>query len=287
MNLIESSAPPDHRRNGMEIRDAAYRPADCATAAPDRRFSTPAGHGTRLASSSGELMIRSRILKHSLIDYPGKVSCVLFLPGCNFHCPYCHNPQLVAAGEPAADPAAVSSLWPFLEDRRGFLDAVVVSGGEPTLHAGLPAICRRIRQMGFAVKLDTNGSRPDVLRKLLAEDVVDYIAMDVKSDPRRYVPLLCNRDARRQIEASIELILNSGRPHEFRTTCVRPLVDAAAVRSIVRLIGGCHLYVLQALRVDRVLHPGFFQDRDRACDDRERRRLRDLAAPSVQACVLR
>lgn len=123
--------------------------------------------------------------KFSLLDYPGKISAVVFTQGCNFRCPYCHNPELV-------DPARYQECLPeeeifsFLETRRGKLEAVTVTGGEPTLQKSLAPFLRRIKDMGFLVKLDTNGSRPDVLEELLRQKLIDYIAMDIKAPLEKY-----------------------------------------------------------------------------------------------------
>lgn len=121
--------------------------------------------------------------KNTIIDYPGKVSCVLFLSGCNFSCPYCHNPNLVKVDGLPSCFLDEQTVLNFLEKRRGFLGGVVISGGEPTLQRDLFVLCKRIKQIGYPVKLDTNGSRPEVLKRLLKEGLVDYIAMDIKNRP--------------------------------------------------------------------------------------------------------
>jgi pyruvate formate lyase activating enzyme len=128
-------------------------------------------------------MIFGGLQKNSFSDYPGGISCVVFLTGCNFHCPYCHNPDLARGA--TADGGELSLPWlrDFLTARKGFLDAVVVSGGEPTLQTDLAELCACVREAGYPLKLDTNGSNPDALRRLLAENLVDYIAMDVKTAP--------------------------------------------------------------------------------------------------------
>jgi pyruvate formate lyase activating enzyme len=124
------------------------------------------------------------LLKNSMIDYPGKLSCGIFLSGCNFDCPYCHNPDLIPkAGQQVMNEVDMEELLAFLEQRRGKLDGVVIGGGEPTLQEGLFCFIRRLRRLGFAIKLDTNGSRPDVLEIVLKEGLADYIAMDIKAPP--------------------------------------------------------------------------------------------------------
>ena len=128
--------------------------------------------------------------KNSLIDYPGKIACVLFVCGCNFDCPYCHNPELVK--ETIENPLAFheNKAYDFLKKRKGLIDAVVISGGEPTLQADLADVCQHIKQMGFLVKVDTNGSRPEVVRQLIVDKLVDYLAMDIKTDPPAYSPVI-------------------------------------------------------------------------------------------------
>jgi pyruvate formate lyase activating enzyme len=225
--------------------------------------------------------------KQSLIDYPGKISCVLFLAGCNFDCPYCHNPQL--AGDPACRPEAVAEneVIRYLTERRSWLEGVVISGGEPTLHADLPDLCRRIKSMGYPVKLDTNGSRPQMIRTLVDAGLVDYLAMDIKTEPERYtegVAPTCDRTA---LLASLQIIMDSGLDYEFRTTCVRPLVTSATIRHIARLISGSRHYSLQPFRECRMLHPDYFRGIDPAYSPEEMEHFRRIAEPWVSACTVR
>jgi pyruvate formate lyase activating enzyme len=225
--------------------------------------------------------------KHSFIDYPGKVSCVVFLAGCNFDCPYCHNPQLT--GAPSRRPAAVTGeeLFAFLGERRGFLDGVVISGGEPTLNPDLPDFCSRVKQLGYAVKLDTNGSRPRMIARLIREGLVDYVAMDIKTDPERYEGCIAGRCDGSALLASLQVVMASALDYEFRTTCVKPLVTADAVERIARLIQGCRRYVLQPFKEADLLHPEFFNALDPACSPAEMDRLKCIAEPWVQTCRVR
>ncbi len=228
------------------------------------------------------------IQKSSLIDYPGRVSCVLFLSGCNFDCPFCHNPDLATGCARCPEFEQEERLFSFLERRKHFLDGVVISGGEPTLQRDLEALCRRIKQMGYAVKLDTNGSRPQVLKRLLDRNLVDYIAMDVKTDPLRYAPILCSEKDPTAVLASIDLIMAEAPDYEFRTTCVRPLVDEKVVERIAQLIDGARLYVLQHLEEDcAILHPDYFRQSHPGFDAEALQSLQRIAAPHVQRCILR
>lgn len=225
--------------------------------------------------------------KHSLIDFPGKVGCVLFLAGCNFTCPYCHNPQLVGPPGPRADALPIEDALLFLEKRRGLIEGVVVSGGEPTLQRGLADACRRIKAMGYAVKLDTNGSRPKVIRRLAAEGLVDYLAMDIKTEPERYPGCISRRCAARAVSESIRQVMESGIDYEFRTTCAKPLVTPQTIEQIARLIRGCRRYVLQPFKAGRILRPDFFGGIDPCASALEMETLKEIAAPWVERCILR
>jgi pyruvate formate lyase activating enzyme len=227
------------------------------------------------------------VQKNSLIDYPGKVSCVLFLSGCNFSCPYCHNPDLARGrlmGNACPDEKAV---YDFLERRKGFLDGVVVSGGEPTLDKGLFLLCEKIKRMGYPIKLDTNGSQPQVIKQLIDEGLVDYIAMDVKTDLLYYSPLIVKDSDPAQILASIHTIMETAGAYEFRTTCVKPIVDEHSIAKIAKAIRGATLYVLQHFRNGRVLHPEYFAENQRSYDEDGLRHLKSIAEPWVKKCIIR
>ena len=232
-------------------------------------------------------MVFGGLQKSSLIDYPGKISCVIFLSGCNFDCPYCHNPDL-AKGIPSV-PGFIdeNSIYDLLESRKKFLDGVVISGGEPTLQKNLIPFCKKIKQIGYPIKLDTNGSRPQVLHKLIDMGLVDYIAMDVKTDPFHYAPLIVKDDIPDLILASIRIIMESSVEHEFRTTCIKALVDVHVIKSIARIITGSMLYVLQQFFNTGVLHPEFFQDNDRRYNDDELTYFKSIAEPWVKKCIIR
>ena len=222
-----------------------------------------------------------------MIDYPGKVACVVFLSGCNFTCPYCHNPALVGGAAPGPPAVTEAALFAFLSARRSFLDGVVVSGGEPTLHDDLPALCARVKALGYPVKLDTNGSRPGMLSALVRRGLVDYLAMDVKTDPFAYAPLIHTGIAPETLLTSIRGIMASGLPYEFRTTCIRPLVDEEILAGVCRRIQGAEQYILQQFHDAEVLDPGFCRDRRRRFSDDELSALRDACAPWVRSCTVR
>jgi len=249
---------------------------------------TPGSKTDPIDTGSEEPMLRiGGLRKTSLIDYPDKVSCVVFLAGCNFHCPYCHNPDLAGDMTDAAAACPADQFYRFLDSRRSFLDGVVISGGEPTLQPGLVLLCEQIKQLGYAVKLDTNGSRPQVLQKLLGAGLIDYVAMDIKTDPVHYSPFIQAEGHPDRILESIRITMESAPAYEFRTTCVKPLVNAAAVEKIGRLIRGAQLYVLQRFQDARILQPEFFRDMDPAFSEDELREMQSLVQPYVGQCFIR
>ena len=189
--------------------------------------------------------------KLTLLDYPGKVACTVFLAGCNFRCPYCHNAELIDRILPPV--MSGEELLGFLKKRRGLLDGVCVTGGEPTLRGGeLRDLIRDIKALSFAVKLDTNGTRPDLLEALCAEGLVDYVAMDIKNSPDRY-PETAGVDAPQmdRIRESVRFLLDGTVDYEFRTTVVRELFDDNSFLGIGPWIRGAKRYFLQS-----------FEDRD-------------------------
>ena len=232
-------------------------------------------------------MFLGGIQKNSLIDFPGKVSCVLFLSGCNFACPYCHNPDLARGAPPPASRIRLETAFEFLEKRHGLLDGVVISGGEPTLESRLAEICTRIKTLGFQVKLDTNGSRPDILARLFDEDRLDYVAMDIKAPLALYTPVISPREVAAEIEKSIDLIMSSGVDYEFRTTCARPFAGPETIGDIARSIQGARKYVLQKFNLTDVLDPAFFKDHPQQPDDSQLEKIREKIAPLFEVCTLR
>jgi len=232
-------------------------------------------------------MLIGGLQKASLIDYPGKVSCVIFLVGCNFKCPYCHNPELVNRHLYKGPCLSGKALCQFLSKRRSLLNGVVISGGEPTLQNDLFPLCEKIKRMGFQLKLDTNGSQPGIIRSLINEGLIDYVAMDIKTDPFRYSPVVTKRSNPERIFSSIQLIMGSDVPYEFRTTCVRPIVTEETVETITKTIRGAKRYVLQPFSSRKILDPGYFREVGSGYKEHELLRLKSIADPWVQECTVR
>jgi pyruvate formate lyase activating enzyme len=231
-------------------------------------------------------MILAGLQKNSFIDYPGRISCVLFTTGCNFICPYCHNAPLARGEYPArVEPADVIE---FLKSRRGMLDGVVVTGGEPTLEKGLVDLCRAVKTLGYAVKLDTNGSRPEVLRLIVEQRLVDFIAMDIKAPLDSYHPFCRDPEIQERLAESIRIVMQDAPAYEFRTTCAKPFITADAVETIARTIAGATDYVLQPFnRRAECLDPEFNRRQDPTLFTEEMQRLKALAAPFVGICKIR
>jgi pyruvate formate lyase activating enzyme len=220
--------------------------------------------------------------KTSLIDYPGKVSAIVFTIGCNFHCPYCHNPELV---DETAEEISEEDFFTFLEKRVGLLDAVTITGGEPTLHDDLPSFVERIKQLGFLVKLDSNGTRPDMLRQLIAQKLVDYIAMDIKAPLAKYEHTIARPADLQKIQESITLLSEGRVPYEFRTTVVKALLPPEDFPAIGELIRGAEVYYLQKFIPTKLLNPGF---RKKAVyTDEEFAELKTVMEQYVQTCHIR
>lgn len=184
----------------------------------------------------------------SLSDFPGKTAAILFTQGCNFCCPYCHNRSLWPS-QPAGPPVkTVPQVLSFLKERKGRLGGVVITGGEPTLQGGLAEFLGALKGLGFAVKLDTNGSRPEVVAGLLADDLIDYVAMDVKAPPEKYERLCGRRVVMDAIRSAIDIIAASGVAHHFRTTRYPVLLSEADIEGIKKLLPPRSEFRLQAYR---------------------------------------
>ena len=174
--------------------------------------------------------------KMTLLDFPGKIACTVFLGGCNFRCPFCHNSELLM-GKPEKL-MEDEDFFKFLKSRKGLLDGVCVSGGEPTLYKNLPEFLARIKELGFLVKLDTNGSRPEVVRELVEKNLVDYIAMDVKNSPAMYAQTIgLETMDLTPIEESLRFLIGGTVPYELRTTLVSQLHTEESIQDMGAWLG--------------------------------------------------
>ena len=189
-------------------------------------------------------------------DFPGHIASTIFLPGCTFRCPYCHNADLVLRPETLAD-VPLDLFIAFLDARKGWLEGLCVSGGEPLLHPEIEGLLAVIKERNLLVKLDTNGSRPDRLERLIEAGLVDWIAMDVKAPLARYAEVVRAPVDPAAVARSAEIVRASGRPHVFRTTVVPGLVGPEDVRKIGEWLNGAPSYRIQSFSPARTLDPSF------------------------------
>jgi len=204
-------------------------------------------------------MIISGLQKTTLIDYPGKIAAIVFTRGCNFRCRYCHNPELV---DPEVYYPEISQekIIDFLEKRRNVLEGVVITGGEPLIHSDIKDFLKKLRGLDYAVKLDTNGSNPVLLKELIAEKLIDYIAMDLKHLPERYHEITPSQPDIKKIKQSIAVIKKSGLPYEFRTTVLPRFFKKEDFEKIGKLLKGVKAYYLQQFRPIKTLDSSFAEE---------------------------
>ena len=182
--------------------------------------------------------------KTTLLDFPGKVACTVFTGGCNFRCPFCHNASLVTKLDNAPD-ISEQEVLSYLSKRKGILDGVCITGGEPLLQTDIIPFLEKIKEIGLLIKLDTNGSKSEVLEKIISNRLVDYIAMDIKNSFDKYA-MTCGLDTiPENVDKSIDIIMNSGIPYEFRTTVVKELHESDDIKKIGERIEGANGYFLQ------------------------------------------
>ena len=190
-------------------------------------------------------MLLGGLQKTTLIDYPKKIAATVFLAGCNFRCPFCHNPELVFPDKLGNGFLKEKDFFSWLDKRKGKLEGICITGGEPTLQKDLLHFLRKIKKRKFLIKLDTNGSRPDILRRAFKENLLDYVAMDIKNSPEKYALTVGTKVDLERIKLSVELIRNSGIDYEFRTTVAPKLHFSKDLLAIARWLKGAKKYVLQ------------------------------------------
>lgn len=199
------------------------------------------------------------LTKTSLIEYPGMISAVVFTQGCNFRCPYCHNPELV---EPSLSNPKIpeNEVIDFLKRRKKYLEAVVITGGEPCLQEDLIDFIVKLKEIGYMVKLETNGSFPEVLSKIIERKLVDFISMDIKGPLDKYDIIAGVKVDISKIKESISLIMDSGIDFEFQTTVVKSMLEEKDFEKIGNLIKGAKSYVLQRFVPSKTLNPEFMKE---------------------------
>ncbi len=225
--------------------------------------------------------------KNSLIDFPGNIACVVFTSGCNFICPYCHNPDL-AAGPKEAGSLYNTTIFSFLEKRKGQLTGVAITGGEPTLQPDLLEFCQQVQSMGYKIKLDSNGTRPHILENLLDKQLIDYLAMDIKTSLANYPLVIRGNFDVDKIRESIELIQKKAPAYEFRTTCARPFITKEIMADIAVMIKGAQRYVLQKCSQNvQVLDPGFLKEAHHFFSPEEMQELQAIVQGAAKTIAMR
>ncbi|MFH1583735.1 MAG: anaerobic ribonucleoside-triphosphate reductase activating protein [Actinomycetota bacterium] len=250
-------------------------------------------------------MIIGGLQKFSLIDYPHKISAIIFTIGCNFRCPFCHNPELVNPGlYPEKIPE--NNVFEFLESRREKLDAVVISGGEPTLHKDLYQFISKLKSMGFLIKLDTNGTYPNILNRLIKDNLLNYIAMDIKGSLDRYEEIVTTKVNLENIKDSINIILSLDKSsktkdipnkktyykspdtkinYEFRTTVLPKFHNEDEIHKIGKLVNGAKLFILQKFYPSKTLNLKFLKENQ--FSDDQMLKFKKILENYVQKCLIR
>ncbi len=206
-------------------------------------------------------MFIAGLQRTTLIDYPGKLACVVFLAGCNFRCPWCYSSELVLPLKIVSQPKMEEKeFFDFLRERQGLLEGVVICGGEPTINKDLPQFIEKIKKLGFFIKLDTNGSNPKILQDLADLKLIDYVAMDIKISPdsQVYKDLMTEGVTIDNIKESVEFLKNGKLDFEFRTTVVNTVHTKDDFVKIAKWIGGTNVkYYLQNFRAEKTIDPAF------------------------------
>lgn len=223
--------------------------------------------------------------KTTLIDFPGHVSAMVFTQGCNFTCPYCHNPQTQVTSQD--ETLHTKDVLEFLASRRACTQGLVISGGEPCLHKELPDFCRQVKALGFAIKLDTNGSRPAMLQQLLEEQLVDYVAMDIKASPWDYPKDIAPSPLGLNLLQSLALLEESQINHEYRITCVSPFISKDNILSILENLKKHVPVFLQQAKTETVLCPDFFVQQGHALGQEDINHIHQMARKAKYNCLLR
>ncbi len=221
--------------------------------------------------------------KFTLIDYPGKVACMVYTIGCNFRCPYCHNPELV--DETVEKTYSERQILDFLDKRKNMLDGVVITGGEPTMHGDLLDFMEEVKKRGYLVKLDSNGTRPEIIQKAIDRRLVDYIAMDIKSPLSKYESIAAHPVDSDAIRKSIAILMENAVDYEFRTTVIKAMLSPEDIQEIGKEIMGARRYYLQKFIPTKILNAQF--RKKVTYSDDEFKSFQALLAKHVDYCGIR
>ncbi len=230
--------------------------------------------------------------RFTLIDYPGKVACIVFLSGCNFKCSWCYSSELVLPDKIKKQPEIdQEEFFSFLKKRKGKIDGVVICGGEPTINSDLFDFVKKIKEEGFSVKLDTNGSSPEVLKNLIHSNLLDYIAMDIKGaikgeeEKRKYSEIVGTSIDIEKIKESIKIIMESGIDYEFRTTVIPDIHKEEDIEKIGEAIKGAKAYYLQNFLPEKTIEEGFINKKPFLKEDINK--FKNIASIFVKKCEIR
>ncbi len=224
--------------------------------------------------------------KLTLIDFPGKLACTVFLIGCNFRCPWCYSRELVLSEEIKKQPKiSEKDFFDFLKTRKRLLEGVVVCGGEPTINKDLPEFIKKIKKLGYSVKLDTNGSNPTMLKDLIDKKLIDYVAMDIKLPKEKYPKFFGKQVKVKNIEESIKILKNSKIDYEFRTTIVPTILTKEDIIKIADWIKSAPKYYLQNFRAEKTIDPKF--EKVKPYPDKYLLEIHKAISPFFEVCQIR
>ncbi len=227
--------------------------------------------------------------KNSLIDFPKTIACVVFTQGCNLACPYCHNPDLIAH-TPKEDTSLYDEtrVFEFLKKRKGLLQGVVITGGEPSLQKDLLMFCQKVKDMGYKLKLDTNGTNPETLAMLFENNLVDFVAMDIKTSLENYDLAAKKKIDKKKILKSARLLMEKAPEYEFRTTCCKPFINKDILNDIGKMINKASKYVLQKCsRNIKGLDPKFLKEDNNFFSDKQMFELKETIDKYVMTSIIR
>ena len=224
--------------------------------------------------------------KLTLIDFPGCLAATVFLCGCNFRCPWCYSRELVLPEEIKKQPEiSEKELFSFLKERKRLLEGVVICGGEPTIHKELPGFVKKIKKLGYLVKLDTNGSNPKMIKKLIEDKLIDYVAMDVKLPKNKYPKIFKGGVKIENIEKSIKILKDGKINYEFRTTVVPTILDKEDIMKIAKWLSPAKKYYLQNFRAEKTIDPKF--EKIKPYPDKYLLEIQKQASPFFEICEVR